>query len=96
MWAACQTRPDLSFDSLELSMEKIQATVNTMKKANKAIRKLKNFKTKDLGIFFPRLGRKESLKLLVYGDASFCNLPDGISSAEGYMIFITGKTENCS
>ena len=41
-WVASQTRPDLSFDSLELSVERNKATLSTLKRAKKVVKKLKS------------------------------------------------------
>ena len=36
-----------------------------------------------------------SWKLVVYTDASYENLPDGVSSAGGNIIFIVGENNRC-
>ena len=46
-------------------------------------------------IFFPDLGDLKSLQLVVFSDASHANLPDGFSSAGGYIIFLVGENKNC-
>ena len=52
-WVASQTRPDLSFDALELNIMKNKLTVEQVSRANKAIRMLKRSKTV---LVYPRLG----------------------------------------
>ena len=84
-WVSSQTRPDLSFDALELSIERNYATVSTMKRAKKIVKKAKESDSK---ILFQPIGDIVGLK--VYTDASYCNLPDGKSSTCGYIIILQG------
>ena len=87
-WIATQTRPDLSYEALELNMTKNNATVEQLVRANKAIRHAKSTKG---DISFPKLGEFSSWKMDVFCDASWGNLPDGVSSAQGHVIFLTGE-----
>jgi len=41
-WVSTQTRPDASYDALYLSVERNKATVATMKRARKVVKKLKS------------------------------------------------------
>ena len=91
-WVATQTRPDLSYDVLELSMITNRATVDHLLQANKVIRKLKS---EALQIKFPRLGELSNLKLILFNDASFANLPDGTSSTGGRVVFLSGEGDKC-
>ena len=91
-WVATQTRPDLSYDVLELSMITNRATVDHLLQANKVIRKLKS---EALQIKFPRLGELSNLKLMLFNDASFANLPDGTSSTGGRVVFLSGEGDKC-
>ena len=88
-WVASQTRPDLSFDALELSVERNKATLGTLKRARKVVRKLKSspstIKVNAVG---------EDMKLCVYPDAGFCNLPDGVSSTQGFVILLEGSADS--
>ena len=68
-WISSQTKPDVSFDSLELSVERNKAFIDTLKRANKVVRKMRESE-----IFFSEIGKLE--KLEVYSDAGFCNLSD--------------------
>ena len=92
-WLATQTRPDISFQALELNMSKQHPTVENLMNANKAIRQAKQ---RSVNIHFPKIGKQDGLKLKVFCDASWGNLPDGISSAQGNIIFLTDEDEqNC-
>ena len=84
-WAATQTRPDLSYSVVELSTRFKQPQLEDLKKANKAITKLVANPVK---LLFPKI--TGSLKIVVYCDAAFRNLPDQISSGRGHVVFLTG------
>ena len=97
-WLTDQTRPDCSYDELELSMMTKKATVNDVLKLNKMFLKLKQDSVK---MKYQQLGATEKLTLTVFSDASFANLPDGESSGMGYLIFLSvgftaGVSSPCS
>ena len=91
-WLATQTRPDLSYDALELNMSKKQPTIENLIRANKAIRQAKQ---KGSGILFSKLGNSKSLTIKVFSDAAWGNLPDGTSSGQGHIIFLSGDQNSC-
>ena len=64
---ASHTRPDLSFDALELNIMKNKLTVEQVSRANKAICVLKRSKTV---LVYPRLGSFDQFQLKVFSDAS--------------------------
>ena len=74
-WISSQTRPDISFDSLELNVERNKAFIATLKRANKVVRKIK---MRESEIFFPEIGELEQLE--VYSDAGFCDFKYSRSS----------------
>ena len=76
-WVASQTRPDLSFDALEMNIMKNKSTVEQVSRANKAIRMLKRSKT---DLVYLRLGSFNQFQLKVFSGASWGNLPDKVSS----------------
>ena len=80
-----QSRPDCSFDELELSMNVNKGTVKDLIMVNKMFAKMKQEKVE---LVFARLPSTE-LYLTVFSDASRANLPDGVSSVMGYIIFLT-------
>ena len=82
----------MSYEALELNMVKNDPQVEHLLKANKAVRKVK---MENKGITFPKLGSFGSLKLKVFHDASWGNLPDHVSSAQGHVIFLIGLNEKC-
>lgn len=91
-WVSSQTRPDATFDMLSLSMQMKHPQVENAIEANKVVRKLKSAQS---GVTFRKLGLIENLKIVVYCDASWGNLPDGHSSAGGYLILLVGVDYRC-
>ena len=85
-WAATQSRPDLSYSVVELSTRFSQPTLEDLKKANKAITRLAATPIK---VLFPRLTGR--IRVEVYSDAAFRNLPDQISSGRGHIVFLANE-----
>ena len=85
-WLTDQTRPDCSYDELELSMIANKAMVGDLVKINKMFLKLKQ---DQVVLRFKKLGNIRDLKLTVFSDASYANLLDGESSGMGYLIFLS-------
>ena len=83
-WVAFQTRPDLSFDALELNIMKNRLTVEQVSRVNKAIHMLKRSKT---DLVYSRLGSFNQFQLRVFSDASWGNLPDKVSVPEDIWCF---------
>ena len=82
-WAATQTRPDMSYTVVELSMMFNKSCLEDLKRANKSIVKLKS---EQVHLRYPKL--TGSLKLVTFCDAAFRNLPDQISSGTGHIVFL--------
>ena len=91
-WCVRNSRPDLAFEITELSMKMREATVGDWKRAVKCIKKLK---ARTYSVYYPRIEDLRDIKLQVYSDASFANLNDKVSSAMGFVIFITYKDRTC-
>lgn len=88
-WIVMATRPDLSFDLIELSTKQQRGKVADLIKARKIMRSLDPSECK---IFVPKLDEK-SLEFKVYTDASFGNLDDGAGSMGGHIVFLKDKYE---
>ena len=88
LWVTSQTRPDSAFETCMMSNAGRSATIKMIKEANKAVRKIKN--SNDVKIKIPSLGKFEKMEVIVHGDASHANLPDG-SSQGAFIVFISGK-----
>ena len=92
-WLASQTRPDISFDVLNLSCDiNKNPVVSHLIEANKMILKIKNKESK---LVFPNLGTVDDLKIVAFTDA-YANLPDGTSSAGGYVILLVGLNNHAN
>ena len=88
-WVAEISRPDISFSVCEASTKFKQATVADVLYVNKIIKNLKNSKN---AINFPQLNLN-NIKLQLFTDAIFNNLPNGGSQA-GQIIFLTDDKSN--
>ena len=72
LWVSNQTRPDICFDTANLAVNISKSTTKGISNLNKVINKLK----KDSYVLtFKHL--KKPVKIVVYTDAAFGNLPDG-------------------
>ena len=94
-WLTDQTRPDCSYDEPELLTMTHKATVNNIPKLNERF-----LKQDSVTIEYKKLRRIDELKLTVFSDASYDNLPDGESSGMGFLIFLSvgfnpGKVSPC-
>ena len=87
IWAASQTRPDVSYETCVMSNTGKHPTVKMIKDANKAVAKLKG---RNVSINFKNLGKPKQLKIKVYMDATHNSLPDGASQG-GFVVFLEGK-----
>ena len=92
-WVSLITRPDVSFEVVDLSTKFQAPTVADMITANKAIRKIKNSPTI---LRFSKLTINNNLKIVVYSDGSFRNLCKGVSSGSGRVIFLVDEHRRCS
>ena len=87
-WLSTQSRPDVSYDALELSCNMGNTRVEHIIQANKCLKKMS---MSESFISFPKLGDLQKVKLVTLSDASHANLPDGFSSAGGFIIFLVGE-----
>lgn len=90
LWISSQTRPDLSYDTLELNVSRNNASMRTLKRCAKVVQKAKQRTSQ---IKFRPVG--DGLSLHVFADAGFCNLPDGMSSTAGFVILLVGENDQC-
>ena len=91
-WVASQTRPDICYKVLELSMcLSRQPEVRHLIQANKFVRKIKADCYK---LIFPSMDDINNLKIVTYSDAAHANLPDGASSTAGYITFLADGTHS--
>ena len=91
-WIVQGTRPDSSFEMLELSTKFKDGTCQDLISASKLATKIKS---QDCSIIFPKLQDISGWKLLLFTDAAFGNLPDGVSSTQAYVIFLVDQRGKC-
>ena len=89
-WASQQTRPDASFEVMEMSMRFKGPQVNDIIRVGKCIR---NIKMNDVTIMFRKLCAP--VRLLSWSDAAFANLQDGVSSGAGHVIILMDDNGHC-
>ena len=82
-WIVQGSRPDMAFELVELATRAGHATVDDLVRARKVLRRLQESESY---ILFPSIGFPWSM--YVFTDASLGNLPDGISSSMGIVIFV--------
>ena len=89
-WAASQTRPDLSFDSFQLSTILNKSTFRDAKYANKVATKAK---FEQVELKFRHLGKIEDLHIELFADASLGNVEENLEtrSVMGYFICLANK-----
>ena len=83
-WIAGHTRPDIAYDTCELSVAFNKAKVEDLLKLNKLVERVTSDGFK---LAFPRLKSLKDCTIECYTDASFANLPDG-SSQGAYIILL--------
>ena len=74
-WASSQTRPDLSFDALQLSTILNRATFKDAKESRKTVAKAKK---QMFSIKFSHLGNIDNLHIKVFPDASLGNMEENL------------------
>ena len=88
-WVSGISRPDISFYVCDASTKFQNATITDALKVNK----VKHLKSTKSFIKVPKFD-EESLKLQLFTDASFNNLPNGGSQA-GQILFLSDCKNNC-
>lgn len=90
-WLSAHTRPDMSYEVLELSCNMSSPKVENLVQANKCVKKMGMV---ECNMKFPDLGDLKKVELVALSDASHANLPDGFSSAGGFIVFLIGENGN--
>ena len=81
-WLSCISRPDISFDTCNISTKVNNMKIRDVIELNKVVKRVKNEKSQ---ILLPTLDPK-TIKLVLHTDASFNNLPDD-GGQGGHIIF---------
>ena len=93
-WLQEATRPDLSFDTLNMSMKTKHATVADVNKMNKIIKKAKD-EAEHSKIVYSKIDKYENLKIFGFSDASYKTVDDKTRSVEGRILFLTNGDKSC-
>ena len=92
-WVGNQSRPDISFQACQLSVNLKSPTYSDVMMAKKCLSKMKAKEL--LKLKFCKVGDLGNSKLIVFTDASFANLLDCGSQA-GMVILLKGSNGNIS
>lgn len=90
-WLVNGSRPDLAFDTLIHSCKMKKATQEDLHLIAKTVKRAKERVSNK----YTKLGECAQWKLLVFTDASFANMPDGVSSCFGYVVLLVGENGKC-
>ena len=90
-WLAEMTRPDLSYDCLEMSSHGKDATKKDLKAVNKVIKKAKEHGST---IKYSKVGDFEDLKILAVTDGAYLKLEQKTKSVMGRFLFLSNKEES--
>ncbi|XP_053390666.1 uncharacterized protein LOC128553510 [Mercenaria mercenaria] len=92
-WAVQGTRPDMAFELIDLSTKLKQATVGDLLRAVKVVNRLKDVRS---FLSFPRLSSNVSdWRIVVFTDASLCNINDGTGSTAAFVIWLADTQGRC-
>ena len=89
-WLAEMSRPDISFDCLEVSCHNKDAQIKDIKNLNKVVKKAK---ANESQIRFSKLGNFEELKVLVVTDGAYLKLEDKTKSVMGRFVLLSNMSE---
>ena len=92
LWLSNQTRPDLTYDTLEHSTYSKRPLVKNLISLNKVVKKLPDGPK---CLTFNKLNIKEGeLKIVFHSDASLGNMPNRTDSGRGFIIFLVNGDGN--
>ena len=85
------SRPDISYDCLEISCHSKDAKVKDLRNTRKVLKKAKENYSE---LKYSRIGPYEDLKILVITDGAYLKLEEKTKSVMGRFIFLTNKNED--
>ena len=88
LWLSGRTRPDLRYDTMELSTFTKSPKIKDLLFLNKIVKKVKDRPSRL--IFKPLNLKTDELKIVFYSDAGFGNLPNA-NSSRGYVSFLVNQ-----
>ena len=93
-WAVQGTRPDIAFELIDRSTKLKEGTISDLSRAIKAVNRLKDIRSM---IPFLALSRNtDDWKIVVFTDASLCNINNGTGSTAGHnIIWLMNRHGKC-
>ena len=93
LWLSSQTRPDLSYNTLEQSTFGKSPRIRDLLSLTKSAKRIEEGHQ---AISFYRLNlEKDNIQIVTFSDASLGNLPNKQHSGRGFLVFLTnGETFN--
>ena len=92
-WAVQGARPDLAFELIDLSTKLKQGNIGDLSRAIKVVNRMKDIQSI---LSFPSLNRDVSTwKIIVFTDASLCNINSGTGSTGGHIIWLKDSNQKC-
>ena len=92
-WVLQGSRPDLAFELIDLSTKLKQGNISDLSRAIKAVNRLKDVNSM---ILFPTLSTDvNDWKVVVFTDASLCNINDGTGSTGGHIVWLVDCRGKC-
>ena len=91
-WAVQGSRPEMSFDMIQLSTKLKQGKVEDLLRAIKKVNRMKDIKS---FLTFPKLNKSSEIKVVVFTDASMGNINDGTGSIGAYIVWLLDKKKHC-
>ena len=92
-WVVQGSRPDLAFELIDLSTKLKQGNISDLSRAIKAVNRLKDVNSM---ILFPTLSTDvDDWKVVVFTDASLCNINDGTWSTVGHIVWLVDCHGKC-
>ena len=93
-WAVQRTRPDMAFELIDQSTKLREGSIGDLSRAIKSVNRLKDMRS---FITFPDLSKDSNdWKIVVFTDASLCNINDGTGSTAGHVVWLVDMKGKCS
>ena len=91
-WAVQGSRPEMSFDMIQLSTKLKQGKVEDLLRAIKKVNRMKDINS---FLTFSKLNKSSVIKVVVFTDASMGNINDGTGSIGAYIVWLLDKKRHC-
>ena len=91
-WAVQGSRPEMSFDMIQMSTKLKQGRVEDLVRAIKKINRMKDICS---FLTFPKLNKSSEIKIVVFTDAAMGNINDGSGSIGAFVVWLMDNTGQC-